>query len=146
MVSNSITVRWNFHNIWIIIEKTLVKGPQNDWNFVDTIYKMCLLYRKVYVSSKYEWFVCNGPKYLQQTLVCLQAEVRLKGGFSEFNIWYIYAVVVIFTSLQYLTVLKLRTICYGWNLWKLAWACKQLYLLCLSDLWNLPGTALPMIL
>ena len=39
-------------------------------------------------------------------------------------------------------VLKIRTICYAPDLWKLARSCKQLCLLCLPDLWNLPRTAL----
>ena len=39
-------------------------------------------------------------------------------------------------------VLKIRTIFYVWDLWKLARSCKQLYLLCLPDPLNLPGTAL----
>ena len=37
-----------------------------------------------------------------------------------------------------ITVLKLRTICRARGLWKLTQSCKQLCLLCLSDLWNLP--------
>ena len=37
---------------------------------------------------------------------------------------------------------KIRTICHAQDLWKLAWSCKQLHLLCLPDQWNLAGTAL----
>ena len=42
----------------------------------------------------------------------------------------------------YFSVLKIRTICHAWDLWNLAWSCKQLHLLCPPDTWNLPGTAL----
>ena len=38
--------------------------------------------------------------------------------------------------------LKIRTIWQAWDLWKLAQSCKQLHLLCPSDLWIIPGTAL----
>ena len=40
------------------------------------------------------------------------------------------------------TSVKIRTICYVRNLWKFARSCKQLCLLCPTDPWNLPGTAL----
>ena len=40
------------------------------------------------------------------------------------------------------TVLKIRTICHTQHLWKLAQTYKQLCLLCPSDPWNLPDTAL----
>ena len=41
-------------------------------------------------------------------------------------------------------MLKIRTICYALELWKLAQSCKQLCLLCPPDPWNFPGTALLM--
>ena len=40
------------------------------------------------------------------------------------------------------TVLKIQTICHARDLWKLAWSCKLLHLLCLPNLWSLLGTAL----
>ena len=39
------------------------------------------------------------------------------------------------------TVLKIRSICHAWDLWKLAWSCKHLYSSCPPDPWNSPGTA-----
>ena len=39
-------------------------------------------------------------------------------------------------------VLNIRTSCHAWDLWKLAWSYRQLYLLFLSDRGNLPDTAL----
>ena len=40
------------------------------------------------------------------------------------------------------SVLKIRAICHAQDLWKSVWSCKELHLLCLPDLWNLPSTAL----
>ena len=43
---------------------------------------------------------------------------------------------------QHISVLKIRTNCHAWDLWKLAWSCKELHLLGLPDTWNFSGTAL----
>ena len=42
----------------------------------------------------------------------------------------------------YTAVFEIRTIWHARDLWKLARFCKQLYLLCPPDPWNIPGTAL----
>ena len=46
------------------------------------------------------------------------------------------------TEIDPYTVLKISTICHVRDLWKLALSCKQLWLSCPPDPWNLPGTAL----
>ena len=33
-------------------------------------------------------------------------------------------------------MLKIKTICHDWDLWKVAQSCKHLHLICLPDTWN----------
>ena len=72
-----------------------------------------------------------------------QQEKLLKSGNLETDYkGTIYIYIYIYIQMAEIPVFKIRTIGYARDLWKLARSCKQLHLLCPSDPWNLPGTAL----
>ena len=63
-----------------------------------------------------------------------------KTGRETLKFWDLLCLIL--ETLRYLitSVLKSRTICRAWDLWKLAWSWSW-SLLCLPDPWNLSGTA-----
>ena len=58
------------------------------------------------------------------------------------NMWYDMGDIKWNATHDYTVVLKMRTMCHAWDLWKLARSHKQLCLLCRPDPRNLSGTAL----